>query len=142
MPERGSLRLIILGAGSELQHAVAAAKQLGEGIRVVSMPSFFRFSQQPKTYQDWVLPTSCRQRIAIEAGVPNLWYQFVGLDGIVIGVNRFGLSGPGGKIMETLGITTQAVLDAAATLFKRALLSTPAVTPPCSPSKESKESKP
>lgn len=110
--EAGDLRAIILSAGSELQHAVAAAKQLGDDVRVVSIPSFLRFDEQPQAYKDEVLPPACRKRVAIEAGVSDLWWKYVGLDGKVIGIDRFGLSAPGGTVMEVLGITAQAVVDA------------------------------
>ena len=110
--ETGELKVILLGAGSELQHAIAAAKQLGDGVRVVSIPSFHRFDHQPQSYKDDVLPPSCRKRVAIEAGVSDLWWKYAGLDGKVIGINRFGLSAPGGKVMEVLGITPQSVIDA------------------------------
>ena len=110
--ETGKLETILLSAGSEVQHAVAAAKQLGGGVRVVSIPSFFRFDKQSQAYRDEVLPPACRRRVAIEAGVSGLWWKYVGLDGKVIGIDRFGLSAPGGKVMEVLGITPQAVVDA------------------------------
>ncbi|EDY17845.1 transketolase [Chthoniobacter flavus Ellin428] len=114
--ETGALKTILLSAGSEVQHAVAAAKQLGEGVRVVSVPSFHRFDAQPQAYKDEVLPPSCRRRVAIEAGVTGLWYKYVGLDGKVIGIDRFGLSAPGGKVMEVLGMTAQSVVDAVKSL--------------------------
>ncbi|MCE9611332.1 MAG: transketolase [Chthoniobacter sp.] len=111
--ETGPLKTILLSAGSEVQHAVAAAKTLGAGVRVVSVPSFHRFDAQPQSYRDEVLPPACRARVAIEAGVTGLWWKYVGLDGKVIGIDRFGLSAPGNKVMEVLGITPQAVIDAA-----------------------------
>jgi transketolase len=114
--ETGPLKTILLSAGSEVQHAVAAAKTLGEGVRVVSIPSFHRFDAQPQAYQDEVLPPAVRQRVAIEAGVTGLWYKYVGLDGQVVGIDRFGLSAPGNLVFETLGITAQAVVDAAKSL--------------------------
>ena len=77
--------------------AVAAAKQLGSGTRVVSIPCFRRFDNQPQDYKDEVLPADCRERVAIEAGVSNLWFKYVGLDGAVLGIDRFGISAPGGK---------------------------------------------
>jgi transketolase len=110
--ETGKLEAILLSSGSEVQHAVAAAKTLGAGVRVVSVPSFHRFDKQPQSYRDEVLPPSCRRRVAIEAGVSGLWWKYVGLDGKVIAIDRFGLSAPGGKVMEVLGITPQAVVDA------------------------------
>ncbi len=114
--ETAALDAILLAAGSEVQHAVAAAKQLGAGTRVVSVPSFLRFDQQPQAYKDEVLPPSCRRRVAIEAGVTALWWKYVGLDGKVVGIDRFGLSGPGGKVMEVLGITATAVVTATKSL--------------------------
>lgn len=114
--ETGALKTILLAAGSEVQHAVAAARTLGEGVRVVSIPSFYRFDQQPQSYRDEVLPPSCRKRVAIEAGVSALWWKYVGLDGKVIGIDRFGISAPGNKVMEILGMTSQSVVDAAKSL--------------------------
>jgi len=108
--ETGALKAIILATGSELQHAINAAKQLGEGIRVVSIPCTERFLRQEQNYQDEVLPPSCRKRVAIEAGVTILWARFVGLDGKVIGIDRFGLSAPGGKVMSELGMTAERVI--------------------------------
>ncbi|RXK55533.1 transketolase [Oleiharenicola lentus] len=114
--ETAPLTHILLSAGSELQWAVAAAKQLGGGVRVVSVPSFLRFDAQPKDYKESVLPSSCRKRVAIEAGVTGLWSKYVGLDGKVIGIDRFGLSAPGNIAMKELGITTEAVVAAAQAL--------------------------
>ena len=114
--ETGALETILLGAGSEVQHAIAAAKTLGSGVRVVSVPSFHRFDAQPQSYRDEVLPPDCRARVAIEAGVSGLWWKYVGLDGRVVGIDRFGLSAPGNKVMEKLGITAQAVVEAVQSL--------------------------
>jgi transketolase len=111
--ESAELTHIILSCGSELQWALAAAKQIGAGVRVVSMPSFFRFDRQSQEYRDSVLPPSCRRRVAIEAGVSDLWRKYVGLDGKVVGIDRFGLSAPGHVAMKELGITTEAVVTAA-----------------------------
>jgi transketolase len=114
--ETGALKTILLGSGSEVQHAVAAARQLGEGVRVVSMPCMERFNGQSEEYRESVLPKACRARVAIEAGVPDLWYRYVGLDGKVVGLTTFGLSAPGNEVMERLGITAQSVVDAAKSL--------------------------
>jgi transketolase len=111
--ESGKLDLIILSCGSELQHALAAAKQLGNGTRVVSMPCFERFNRQPQEYRDEILPNECRKRVAIEAGVPEIWYKYVGLDGKVIGLRDFGLSAPGPEVMQERGINAQHVIDVA-----------------------------
>ncbi len=114
--ESVDLNLIILSCGSELQHALAAAKELGEGTRVVSMPCFERFERQPVEYREEVLPNECRRRVAIEAGVPDTWYRYVGLDGKVIGLHRFGLSAPGDQVMKEFGIDAQHVIEAARSL--------------------------
>jgi transketolase len=114
--ESGELQTIILSCGSELQHAIAASKQLGNGVRVVSMPCMERFEAQGADYKECVLPRQCRRRVAIEAGVPDPWFRYVGLEGRIIGLTRFGLSGPGAKVMEKLGITAQAVVDAVKSL--------------------------
>ena len=114
--EEGELKTILIGTGSELQLAVNAAKELGAGTRVVSMPCMERFNKQSAEYKESVLPKSCLKRVAVEAGVPDLWYRYVGLDGKVVGITRFGLSAPGPIVYEKLGITTQAVVDAAKSL--------------------------
>ena len=114
--EKGPLDCIILSCGSELQHALAAAKQLGDGTRVVSMPCFERFNRESEQYREEVLPRSCRKRIAIEAGVPDTWYQYVGLDGKVIGLHRFGISAPGAEVMKEFGIDAAHVVEAARSL--------------------------
>ncbi len=111
--ETAPLTHILLASGSELQYAVAAAKVLGEGVRVVSVPCFERFNRQPAGYREAILPLSVRKRVAIEAGVTGLWYQYVGLDGKVIGIDRFGMSAPGATVFNELGITTDAVVAAA-----------------------------
>ncbi len=111
--ETGELKQIILASGSELQHALAAAEQLGEGVRVVSLPSTTRFDRQSESYRESVLPSSCRRRVAIEAGATSYWYKYVGLDGKVIGIDRFGLSAPGATVMKELGITPDSVVAAA-----------------------------
>src|SRR6476660_4126136 len=114
--ESEPLELIILSCGSELQHALAAAKELGSGTRVVSMPCTERFNREAEEYREEVLPKKCRKRVAIEAGVPEIWYQYVGLDGKVVGLHRFGLSAPGAEVMKEFGIDAQHVIDAARSL--------------------------
>lgn len=114
--ETAPLTLILLASGSELQWAIAAARILGAGTRVVSLPSFLRFDAQPQAYREAILPASCRKRVAIEAGVTGLWSKYVGLDGKVVGIDRFGLSAPGGTAMKELGINAEAVVNAAKSL--------------------------
>src|SRR5438093_165409 len=114
--EKRKLELIIMSCGSELQHALAAAGQLGDGVRVVSLPCFERFNRQPQKYREEVLPNECRKRVAIEAGVTEIWYQYVGLDGKIVGLHEFGLSAPGAEVMKERGIDAQHVIDAATSL--------------------------
>ena len=114
--EKGKLDLIIMSCGSELQHALAAAKELGDGARVVSMPCFERFARESEEYREEVLPKSCRRRVAIEAGVPEIWFQYVGLDGKVVGLHEFGLSAPGAEVMKERGIDAKHIIDAARSL--------------------------
>ncbi len=114
--ETAPLDLILLGAGSELQHALEAASPLGPGTRVVSLPSFSRFERQSAAYRESVLPRSCRRRVAIEASVSSTWAPYVGLDGIALGIDRFGLSAPGNLVMKELGMTAEHVVSAAKSL--------------------------
>jgi transketolase len=111
--ESAKLDLIILSCGSELQHALAAAKELGENVRVVSMPCFESFNRQPREYREEILPNECRKRVAIEAGVTEIWYEYVGLDGKVVGLHDFGMSAPGPEVMKERGIDAQHVIEAA-----------------------------
>jgi transketolase len=114
--EVAPLTHLLLASGSELQLALAAARRLGPGTRVVSFPSFERFNRQSADYRESVLPRDCRKRVAIEAGVTSTWAQYVGLDGKVIGIDRFGLSAPGAIALGELGITANAVVAAAQSL--------------------------
>ncbi len=114
--ETAALDLILLSAGSELQHALAAAETLGPGTRVVSLPSFARFDRQPAQYREEVLPRACRRRISIEATVTSTWAPYVGLDGASIGIDRFGISAPGSEVMKELGITAEHVVSVAKSL--------------------------
>ena len=114
--EKSKLDLVIMSCGSELQHALVAAKELGDGVRVVSMPCFERFARESATYREEILPKSCRKRVAIEAGVPEIWYQYVGFDGKVVGLHQFGLSAPGAEVMKERGIDAKHVVDAARSL--------------------------
>ena len=111
--ETGKLDTILLATGSELQHVMKAAEQLGPGTRVVSLPCFERFDSQPAKYRDEVLPKSCKRRIAIEAGVSGLWWKYVGDEGKIIGIDRFGISAPGDTVMKELHMTADAVVAAA-----------------------------
>jgi transketolase len=115
--ETSPLGLIVLSAGSELQHALKAADVLGPSVRVVSVPCFARFDRQPPEYREEVLPRSCRRRVSIEATCSSTWAPYVGLDGVAIGINRFGLSAPGAEVMKELGMTAEHVVTAATRLM-------------------------
>ncbi|MFM2297259.1 MAG: transketolase [Verrucomicrobiota bacterium] len=110
--ETAALEMILLASGSELQHVMAAAEELGAGVRVVSVPCFERFDRQSPEYIESVLPSSCTKRLAIEAGVSGLWWKYVGLQGKVLGIDRFGISAPGNTVMKELGMTKDAVVAA------------------------------
>lgn len=110
--EEGALECIILATGSEVEHAVNAAKELGAGARVVSVPCMERFDRQTAEYREEVLPSSCIKRVAIEAGVSALWYKYVGLEGSVVGIDRFGMSAPGNVVMDELGFNAASVVSA------------------------------
>lgn len=114
--ETAPLELILLASGSELQHAMKASADLGPGTRVVSMPCFERFERQSAAYKETVLPSSCRKRVSIEAGVSDPWFRYVGLDGRTVAVDRFGLSAPGNIVMEQLGITAAHLVEVAKSL--------------------------
>lgn len=114
--ETAALERILIATGSELQYAMAAAKTLGAGTRVVSMPCTERFDRQSAEYRQSVLPSDCRKRVAMEAGVTALWYKYVGLDGKVVGIDRFGLSAPAPIAFKELGLTTEALVAAAQSL--------------------------
>ena len=114
--EEGELEAIIMATGTEVEHALEAAVQLGDGVRVVSMPCLERFDRQNDDYRSSVLPGSCTRRVAIEAGVTSLWWKYVGEKGRIIGIDRFGLSAPGNTVMKELGITAEAVVDAVKSL--------------------------
>ncbi len=114
--ETAPLSTILLASGSELHLALAAAKELGEGTRVVSVPSFEVFDRQSAEYRESILPPSCRRLVAIEAGVTGLWHKYVGLDGKVVGIDRFGLSAPAPEVFAELGITSAGLVAAARSL--------------------------
>lgn len=111
-PEDGP-ELIVIATGSEVAIAVEAARQLngnGSSVRVVSMPSTDAFDSQPEEYREQVLPPACRRRIAVEAGIPDYWRKYVGLDGRILGVPTFGESAPGGAVFEHFGINAEGLM--------------------------------
>jgi len=113
--------MILIGTGSELSLAVGARAKLAEKniqARVVSMPSWELFDEQPKDYRDAVLPPGVKRRLAIEAGIPQGWQKYVGDGGDVVGIERFGASAPGNVVMEKLGFTVDNVVARALALSK------------------------
>ena len=112
----GSPQLILIGTGSELQLAFAAAETLeGEGIptRVVSLPCWERFDRQDQAYRDAVLPPSVRKRVSVEVGVSLGWERWVGDEGAIIGLDHYGASAPAGTIFEKFGFTADRVAEVA-----------------------------
>ncbi|MBN2471087.1 MAG: transketolase, partial [Anaerolineae bacterium] len=108
--------VILIATGSEVQFALAAGKQLAEkgvAARVVSMPSMELFAEQSAEYRESVLPSAVKKRISLEAGVSFGWQRWVGEEGIIIGVDRFGASAPWKTIYENLGLTPAALVEAA-----------------------------
>jgi transketolase len=113
---KGQPQVILMASGSELQYAVAAYEQLTkEGVkaRVVSMPCMELFSMQNKAYRDSVLPPGCRKRIAIEAGVAEPWYRWIGDEGEFIGMSSFGASGPFDEVYNKFKITPEHMVETA-----------------------------
>ena len=110
--EEGALECIIMATGSEVEAALEAADQIGAGARVVSAPCLERFDRQSAEYREEVLPAACRKRVAIEAGVSGLWHKYTGLDGAVVGIDRFGISAPGDVVLDTLGMNAETIVKA------------------------------
>ncbi|HZX78888.1 transketolase [Lysobacter sp.] len=112
----GVPEIILIATGSEVGLAMQAAEQLGDKVRVVSMPSTNVFDRQDAAYRESVLPNACRKRVAIEAGVTGFWRKYVGLDGAVIGIDEFGASAPAEKLFPYFGFTVEKVVEAARAL--------------------------
>ncbi|MCD9026995.1 transketolase [Luteimonas sp. BDR2-5] len=112
----GTPEVILIATGSEVGLAMQAAEQLGDGVRVVSMPSTDVFDRQDAAYRESVLPGAVRRRVAIEAGVTGFWRAYVGLDGAVIGIDSFGASAPADQLFRHFGITVEKIVEAARAL--------------------------
>jgi len=113
---------ILIGTGSEVAIALEAGKALAEKgirVRVVSLPSWELFDREPQGYRDMILPPEVRARVAVEAGVRLGWEHYVGLEGAIVGIDRFGASAPYKTIYEKFGITADAVAAAAWGLLGR-----------------------
>jgi transketolase len=117
---RGSPSVILIATGSEVSLALNAQEQLekeGTPTRVVSLPSFEIFEQQPQEYRDSVLPPAIRKRVAIEALSTFGWEKYVGLDGAIVGMTSFGASAPAGTLMEKFGFTVGNIVEKARNLL-------------------------
>jgi transketolase len=112
----GAPEIILIATGSEVGLAMDAAAQLGDRVRVVSMPSTDVFDRQDAAYRESVLPSACRKRVAIEAGTADFWRKYVGLDGAVVGMHSFGASAPAEALFPEFGFTVDAVVAAARAL--------------------------
>ena len=119
--ESGPCDAIIIATGSEVGLAMAAAEELAGldiNVRVVSMPNPGRFMAQERVYRESVLPSDCKSRVAVEAGVGHYWYPFVGDHGRIIGVDRFGASAPASELFEVFGLTVTNVSNAVQELLE------------------------
>ncbi|HCZ9614409.1 TPA: transketolase [Vibrio cholerae] len=116
----GQPELILIATSSEVELAVAAYEQLsaeGKAVRVVSMPSTDAFDKQDAAYREAVLPAAVTKRIAIEAGIADFWYKYVGFGGRIIGMTSFGESAPAGELFKLFGFTTENVVKQAKELL-------------------------
>ncbi|GHX96910.1 transketolase 1 [Vibrio cholerae] len=116
----GQPELILIATGSEVELAVTAYEQLsaeGKAVRVVSMPSTDAFDKQDAAYREAVLPAAVTKRIAIEAGIADFWYKYVGFGGRIIGMTSFGESAPAGELFKLFGFTTENVVKQAKELL-------------------------
>lgn len=105
---------ILIATGSEVALAIDVARKLekdGSKVRVVSMPSVELFEEQSKEYKEELLPLNVRRRVSLEMGNSALWYKYVGLDGLAIGIDKFGASAPANKVIEEYGFTVEAVVE-------------------------------
>ncbi len=110
----GTVQLVLMATGSEVDLIVKAAETLaaeGVGVRVISMPSWELFEQQPKDYQDAVLLPEVKARLGVEAGVSMGWHKWVGAEGELVTIDRFGASAPSGILAKELGLTVENVLQ-------------------------------
>ncbi|EEP91270.1 Transketolase 1 [Yersinia kristensenii ATCC 33638] len=117
----GLPELIFIATGSEVELAVAAADQLtaaGRKVRVVSMPSTDAFDKQDAAYRESVLPSAVSARVAVEAGIADYWYKYVGLNGAVVGMHTFGESAPAELLFKEFGFTVENVVAKAQALLK------------------------
>jgi len=121
-PADGEPELILMASGSEVWRVMEAADRLsadGVRVRVVSFPSWELFERQPKDYRESVLPPTVRRRLAVEAASPMGWRKYVGDEGDVMGLERFGASGPGEEVLDELGFSVEQIVERARALLGR-----------------------
>ncbi|MDC9590832.1 transketolase [Xenorhabdus sp. XENO-10] len=117
----GQPELILIATGSEMELAVKAAEQLsaeGRQVRVVSMPSTDAFDKQDAAYREAVLPAAVSARVAIEAGISDYWFKYVGINGAIVGMTTFGESAPADALFKEFGFTVENVVAKASALLK------------------------
>jgi transketolase len=121
--ESGDPDLILIATGSEVAPALEAGRRIaadnGNGVRVVSLPCWELFDEQPESYRDEVLPPDVRARLSVEAGVAQGWERWVGPEGDSLALDRFGASAPGGTVMAELGYTVDNVVARANAVLER-----------------------
>jgi transketolase len=109
---KGTPELILIATGSEIEVTLAAADALeaqGKAVRVVSMPSTNRFDSQSAEYKESVLPAAVTARVAVEAGIADFWYKYVGFGGAIVGMESFGESAPAGELFKYFGFTAENI---------------------------------
>ena len=109
--EKKNLKGIFLATGSEVQIALKATEEMGEEYRLVSLPCLEIFDEQDENYREEVLPPSCFARVAVEAGVSDLWWKYLGERGKMASINSFGFSAPGEEVFEKFGINVQSLIS-------------------------------
>ncbi len=121
-PVRGAPQVVLMASGSEVNIVLAAQRLLAEqgiGAQVVSMPSLELFGRQPVEYRNEVLAPELTKRLAVEAGHPMPWYRWVGSEGDILGIDRFGESAPGGELFAHFGFTAEEIAVRAKALVER-----------------------
>ena len=116
----GTPDLLLIATGSEVELAMAAASELeakGRKVRVVSIPATDVFDAQSSEYKESVLPSAVTRRVAVEAGIADYWYKYVGLNGKIIGMHTFGESAPAELLFKEFGFTVENVVAQAESLF-------------------------
>jgi transketolase len=115
----GQPDIVLLATGSELSVAYEAAQSMDANVRVVSMPCWELFSEQPQEYRDEVIPPDVGARLSVEAGISLGWERWIGDAGASVAIDRYGASAPGGEVLERLGFTVENVVERATALLER-----------------------